>query len=28
LTPADKLAAGDWAGVELLAREAAGLRSL
>lgn len=26
LTPADKLAAGDWAGVELLAREAAGLR--
>ena len=25
LTPADKLAAGDWAGVELLAREAAGL---
>ena len=26
LTPADKLAAGDWAGIELLAREAAGLR--
>ncbi len=28
LTPADKLAAGDWAGIELLAREAAGLRAL
>jgi 2-dehydro-3-deoxyphosphogluconate aldolase/(4S)-4-hydroxy-2-oxoglutarate aldolase len=28
LTPADKLAAGDWAAIELLAREAAGLRSL
>lgn len=26
LTPADKLAAGDWSGIELLAREAAGLR--
>ena len=26
LTPADKLQAGDWAGIELLAREAAGLR--
>ncbi len=26
LTPADKLASGDWAGIELLAREAAGLR--
>jgi 2-dehydro-3-deoxyphosphogluconate aldolase/(4S)-4-hydroxy-2-oxoglutarate aldolase len=26
LTPADKLANGDWAGIELLAREAAGLR--
>ena len=26
LTPAGKLAAGDWAGIELLAREAAGLR--
>ncbi|HEU4670751.1 MAG TPA: bifunctional 4-hydroxy-2-oxoglutarate aldolase/2-dehydro-3-deoxy-phosphogluconate aldolase [Dyella sp.] len=26
LTPADKLAAGDWAGIELLAREAAALR--
>ena len=26
LTPADKLAAGDWAGIEQLAREAAGLR--
>lgn len=26
LTPADKLAAGDWAGIERLAREAAGLR--
>jgi len=26
LTPADKLAAGDWAGIELLAREAVGLR--
>ncbi len=26
LTPADKLVAGDWAGIELLAREAAGLR--
>lgn len=26
LTPADKLAAGDWAGVELLAREATRLR--
>ena len=26
LTPADKLAAGDWAGIELLAREAAGSR--
>ena len=26
LTPADKLSAGDWAGIELLAREAAGLR--
>ena len=26
LTPADKLAAGDWAGIESLAREAAGLR--
>ncbi|WEN15632.1 bifunctional 4-hydroxy-2-oxoglutarate aldolase/2-dehydro-3-deoxy-phosphogluconate aldolase [Rhodanobacter sp. AS-Z3] len=25
LTPPDKLAAGDWAGIELLAREAAGL---
>jgi len=25
LTPADKLAAGDWAGIELLAREAAAL---
>ncbi|TAL90457.1 MAG: bifunctional 4-hydroxy-2-oxoglutarate aldolase/2-dehydro-3-deoxy-phosphogluconate aldolase [Rhodanobacter sp.] len=25
LTPADKLAAGDWAGIELLAREAASL---
>jgi 2-dehydro-3-deoxyphosphogluconate aldolase/(4S)-4-hydroxy-2-oxoglutarate aldolase len=25
LTPADKLATGDWAGIELLAREAAGL---
>ncbi len=25
LTPADKLAAGDWSGIELLAREAAGL---
>lgn len=25
LTPADKLAAGDWAGIERLAREAAGL---
>jgi 2-dehydro-3-deoxyphosphogluconate aldolase/(4S)-4-hydroxy-2-oxoglutarate aldolase len=25
LTPADKLASGDWAGIELLAREAAGL---
>ena len=28
LTPADKLAAGDWDGIELLAREAAGLRKL
>ena len=28
LTPADRLAAGDWAAIELLAREAAGLRSL
>jgi len=27
LTPADKLKAGDWAGIELLAREAAGLAS-
>lgn len=26
LTPADKLAAGDWAGIEALARAAAGLR--
>jgi len=26
LTPADKLAAGDWAGIEALAREAAALR--
>lgn len=26
LTPADKLGAGDWAGIELLAREAAALR--
>lgn len=26
LTPADKLAAGDWAGIETLAREAAALR--
>jgi 2-dehydro-3-deoxyphosphogluconate aldolase/(4S)-4-hydroxy-2-oxoglutarate aldolase len=26
LTPADKLAGGDWAGIERLAREAAGLR--
>ena len=26
LTPADKLAAGEWAAIELLAREAAGLR--
>jgi len=26
LTPADKLATGDWAGIEQLAREAAGLR--
>jgi len=26
LTPADKMAAGDWDGIELLAREAAGLR--
>jgi 2-dehydro-3-deoxyphosphogluconate aldolase / (4S)-4-hydroxy-2-oxoglutarate aldolase len=26
LTPADKLAGGDWAGIELLAREAAALR--
>jgi 2-dehydro-3-deoxyphosphogluconate aldolase/(4S)-4-hydroxy-2-oxoglutarate aldolase len=25
LTPADKLGAGDWAGIELLAREAARL---
>lgn len=25
LTPADKLASGDWAGIEMLAREAAGL---
>jgi 2-dehydro-3-deoxyphosphogluconate aldolase/(4S)-4-hydroxy-2-oxoglutarate aldolase len=28
LTPADRLAAGDWVAIELLAREAAGLRSL
>jgi 2-dehydro-3-deoxyphosphogluconate aldolase/(4S)-4-hydroxy-2-oxoglutarate aldolase len=28
LTPADKLGAGDWAGIELLAREASGLRSV
>ncbi|MDQ6645904.1 MAG: bifunctional 4-hydroxy-2-oxoglutarate aldolase/2-dehydro-3-deoxy-phosphogluconate aldolase [Pseudomonadota bacterium] len=28
LTPADKLAAGDWGAIELLAREAAGLRQL
>lgn len=28
LTPADKLAAGDWAGIELLARAAAGLRAV
>ena len=28
LTPADKLAIGDWAGIELLAREAAGLARL
>lgn len=28
LTPADKLAAADWAGIELLAREAGGLRKL
>ena len=28
LTPASKLAAGDWAGIELLAREAAGLARL
>ncbi len=27
LTPADKLHSGDWAGIELLAREAAALRS-
>jgi 2-dehydro-3-deoxyphosphogluconate aldolase/(4S)-4-hydroxy-2-oxoglutarate aldolase len=27
LTPADKLAAGDWAGIEQLARAAAGLRA-
>ncbi len=27
LTPADRLAAGDWAGIELLAREAARLRA-
>jgi 2-dehydro-3-deoxyphosphogluconate aldolase/(4S)-4-hydroxy-2-oxoglutarate aldolase len=26
LTPADKLRSGDWAGIEMLAREAAGLR--
>ncbi|MGB5941108.1 MAG: keto-deoxy-phosphogluconate aldolase, partial [Rhodanobacter sp.] len=26
LTPADRLAAGDWAGIERLAREAAALR--
>jgi 2-dehydro-3-deoxyphosphogluconate aldolase / (4S)-4-hydroxy-2-oxoglutarate aldolase len=26
LTPAGKLASGDWAGIELLAREAAALR--
>lgn len=28
LTPADKLASGDWSGIELLAREAAGLRRI
>ncbi|HWU75705.1 MAG TPA: bifunctional 4-hydroxy-2-oxoglutarate aldolase/2-dehydro-3-deoxy-phosphogluconate aldolase [Rhodanobacter sp.] len=28
LTPADKLASGDWPGIELLAREAAGLRRI
>jgi 2-dehydro-3-deoxyphosphogluconate aldolase/(4S)-4-hydroxy-2-oxoglutarate aldolase len=27
LTPKDKLQAGDWAGIELLAREAAALRA-
>jgi len=26
VTPADKIAAGDWAGIEVLAREASGLR--
>jgi 2-dehydro-3-deoxyphosphogluconate aldolase/(4S)-4-hydroxy-2-oxoglutarate aldolase len=27
VAPADKVAAGDWAAIELLAREAAGLRT-